>query len=122
MVQLVRVCEAANALEALETAFSELEDVPAGAFIVDPVPLEEDGILLFRWLALHEAGVTYPDVIHVEDGSTAPVTRTSDGGYVSPGGEGRWGVMNLYANAHMLEEAVALLIDCVDPQWGHYDD
>ena len=122
MLYILMVCEAANALEALLEALSQVEPADATELVIDPVQMEEEGVRFHRWLALDERGFAYPDVIHQADGSTSPITRHTNGGYVTSDGEGRWAVFELNANGHMLEEATAMLFEHVDAEWGRYED
>jgi len=122
MIALLLVCDAANALEALTQALSTLEPLEPGSVTIDPVPHREEGILFYRWLSLRDAGFDYSDVIHNEDGSTEPIVRSADSGYLSPDGEGRWAVFSLNASGHMLEEAAMQLLEFIDPDWGRYED
>jgi len=122
MLFILMVCDAENALEALLKALSQVEPADAAGVVIDPVPMEEDGIRFHRWLALDERGFPYPDVIHEADGSTSPITRYTNGGYVSSDGEGRWAVFELNASGHMLCEAADMLFEFVDAEWGRYED
>ncbi len=122
MLCILLVCDAANAFEALLEALSQVEPADAAKLVIDPVPMEEGGVRFHRWLALDERGFAYPDVIHEADGSTSPITRYTNGGYVTSDGEGRWAVFELNANGHMLEEAATMLFECVDSEWGRYED
>ena len=122
MVHLFYRCDVDTAEAALSEALGQITPTAAGSFVCDPIPHTEDGIRFFRWLALVPGGLTYPDVVHEEDGSETPVHRYAEGGYVSPDGEGGWAVFALDANGHMLEEAAAMLRDFVDQDWGRAED
>lgn len=50
-----------------------------------------------------------------------PISRSTDGGYLTDDGEGRWAVLDLEAHAHMLEEAAGLLL-LINSDWGRYED
>ena len=122
MLQLILVCEAATAADAIEKAFSQVEATSKSSFIVDPIRLEANEIHFYRWLSLKPEGLSYPDVILEEDGVKTDIIRYADGGYVSPEGEGTWAIFMLSANAHMLEEAAVTLCEFVDPDWGRYEN
>ncbi len=122
MLYILLVYDAATALEALLEALSQVEPADATKLVIDPVPMEEEGIRFHRWLALDERGFPYPDTIHEADGATSPITRYTHGGYVTSDGEGRWAVFELNASGHMLVEAADMLFEHVDSEWGRYED